>query len=243
MIRFIACLLVATSLTLTAQTKPPAIAAHILTYAPAGLPESSQMFYRTGAEIGLFRASAGTLGLPIEYNGPQTFALYASKADMEPPPEGQKPKPPAASVTLPANADVVLILCTRTTEDKIGLVAYDISSGNLKPGDYRIFNFSKSQTSIILGDQRLALAPGKDSLVRDSKWNTEIIAMPIKIATITDGKPKMVYSSFREHYPQRRNLMFLFDGRHPSRPITFVTFNADLQTRPAPANAAASSPP
>ncbi len=243
MTRALAVLLLVIPLPLQAQNQVPKFSTRILTYAPAGLPESPPLFYKSGADIELFRASAGTLGLPIEYTGPQTLALYSSKADFAPPPEGQKTKPPIASVNLPANADVVLVLCTRTAGNKIGLVAYDISSGNLKPGDYRIFNFSKAQTSLILGDQRLALAPGKDSLVRDSKWNTEIIAMPIKIATITDGKPKMVYSSFREHYPQRRNLMFLFDGRHPSRPITFVTFNADLQPRPAAANAAASGPP
>jgi hypothetical protein len=225
-------------LALHGQSQPPPITTRILTYAPAGLPASFQTYFRTGQAVELFTASAGTLGLPIEYTGPQTFALYASKADMLPVPEGQKPKPPVATVTLPLNCDVVLLLCTRTAGEKVGLVAYNITSNDLKPGDYRVFNFSKSQTSMILGEQRFALAPGKDSMVRDSAWHGEVVAFPIKIATIVDGKPKTAYSSIQEHYPQRRNLMFLFDGHHPSRPITFVTFNADL---PPPKPAATGS--
>jgi hypothetical protein len=226
-------------LSLNAQSQPKPITTRILTYAPAGLPESFKTFYRTGNEIELFTASAGTLGLPINYIGPATFALYGSKADMSPPAEGQKPKPPVATVVLPANADAILILCTRTADEKVGLVAFNITSNELRPGDYRVFNFSKSTTSIILGEQRFALPPGKDSMVRDASWHGEVMALPVKIATITDGKPKLAYSSMREHFPQRRNLMFLFEGRHPSRPITFVTFNADLP--PLPKNDAAGS--
>lgn len=244
MIRALTLLLLVLPLSLNAQNQPPLITTRILTYAPAGLPESFKVFYRTGNEVELFTASAGTLGLPINYTGPQTFALYGSKTDMFPPADGQKPKPPVATVTLPANADVVLILCTRTADDKVGLVAFNITSTELKPGDYRVFNFSKSTTSIILGEQRFALAPGKDTMVRDSSWHGEAIAFPIKIATITDGKPKIAYSSMREHFPQRRNLMFLFEGSHPSRPITFVTFNADLPApeKPATAEAPAGTP-
>jgi hypothetical protein len=239
MIRSLLFLLLFLPLALNAQNQPPLITTRILTYAPAGLPDSFKTFYRTGNEIELFTASAGTLGLPINYTGPQTFALYASKTDMLPPAEGQKPKSPVATVTLPANSDVVLILCTRTADGKVGLVAFNITSNELKPGDYRVFNFSKSTTSIILGEQRFALAPGKDSMVRDSSWHSEVIALPIKIATVVEGKPKLAFSSLREHFPQRRNLMFLFDGRHPSRPITFVTFNADLP--PLPKNEAVGS--
>lgn len=228
---------------LFAQNQPPLITTRILTYAPAGLPASFKTYFRTGQEIELFAASAGTLGLPIEYTGPQTFSLYASKADLEPPAEGQKPKPPVASVPLPANCDLVLLLCTRTAEDKVGLVAYNIASTELKPGDYRIFNFSRSQTSLILGEQKFTLAPGKDRMVRDSSWHDDIIALPIKIATVTDGKPTLAYSSLREHFPQRRNLMFLFDGSHPSRPITFFTFNADLPPPAKPATAPGAETP
>jgi len=237
MIRFITFILLLIPLALRAQNQPPFVTTRILTYAPAGLPTSFQSYFRTDQNIELFTASAGTLGLPIEYTGPQTFALYASKADLEPSPDGRKPAPPVATVTLPPNCDVVLLLCTRTADNKVGLVAYNITSNELKAGDYRVFNFSKSQTSLILGEQRFALASGKDCMVRDSAWHGDVIAFPIKIATVADGKPKLVYSSMREHYPQRRNLMFLFDGSHPSRPITFVTFNADLPA-PAKSNAA-----
>lgn len=228
MIRSIALLLLMTSLALQAQSPPPVISTNILTFAPASLPGSFQTYYRTAESVELFTASAGTLGLPTPYIGPQVFALYGSKADLEPPAPGQKPKPPIATVTLPKNCDIVLILCTRTADDKVGLVAYNLDSRELKMGDYRVFNFSKSPISMIMGDQRFALNPGKDSIVRDSKWHGETLALPIKIATVTDGKAKSVYSSFREHYSQSRTLMFLFDGSHPSRPITFATFNAEM---------------
>ncbi len=214
-------------LVLFAQSPPPVISTHILTFAPASLPGGFQTYFRTAASVELFTASAGTLGLPAPYIGPQVFALYGSKADLEPPAPGEKPKPPIATVTLPNNCDLVLILCTRTADDKVGLVAYNLDSRELKSGDYRVFNFSKTPVSMIMGDQRFALNSGKDSIVRDSKWHDESIALPIKIATVADGKAKSVYSSFREHYPQGRTLMFLFDGSHPSRPITFATFNAD----------------
>jgi len=235
MIRSIALWLVMAPLALFAQSPPPVISTHILTFAPASLPGGFQTFYRTAGNIELFTASAGTLGLPTPYTGPRLFALYGSKADLEPPSPGQKPKPPVASVTLPINCDLVLLLCTRTADNKVGLVAYNLDSRDLKSGDYRVFNFSKSPVSMIMGDQRFALTPGKDSIVRDSKWHDETIVLPIKIATVADGKAKSVYSSFREHYSQSRTLMFLFDGKHPSRPITFATFNADT---PAPKPAA-----
>jgi len=238
MIRSIALLLMMAPLALHAQSPPPVISTSIVTFAPASLPGGFQTYYRTAEGVELFTASAGTLGLPSPYTGPQIFALYGSKADLEPPAPGQKPKPPVASVTLPNNCDLVLILCTRTADNKVGLVAYNLDSRDLKSGDYRVFNFSKSPVSMIMGDQRFALNPGKDNIVRDSKWHGETIALPIKIATVADGKAKSVYSSFREHYSQSRTLMFLFNGSHPSRPITFATFNADTP----PAKPAASSP-
>lgn len=224
---------------LAALAQPALVTTRLFTYAPGGLPASFAGFYRTGQKVEPFNASAGTLGLPIDYVGPAVFELRPSVADFAPPPEGQKPQPPLASVTLPANADNVLVLCSSLADGKLRLTAYDISSGQLKPGDYRAFNFSRLPLSVILGDNRFALNPGKDTFIKDSKFQDKPIAFPLQIATITDGKAKKVFSSFWEHYPSRRNLLFFFDGRHPSEPITFANFSADL---PAPKAAATATP-
>lgn len=225
---FFLCLLVVPWIAASAQ--PPLVTTRLFTYAPGGLPPSFVGFYRSGQKIEPFNASSGTLGLPADYVGPALFELRASLADFAPPPEGQKPKPPLATVTLPTNADNVLLLCSSLADGKFRLTAYDISSGQLKPGDYRAFNFSKSPLSVILGENRFALAPGKDTLVKDSKWQDQPMAFPIQIATVSDGKAKKVFSSFWEHYPARRNLLFFFDGNHASEPITFANFSADLPT-------------
>ena len=219
---------------IAAQGQPALITTRLLTYAPGGLPPSFVGFYRTGQKVEPFNASSGTLGLAVDYVGPAVFELRASVADFTPPPEGQKPKPPLAFVTLPANADNVLLLCSSQADGKLRLTAYDISSGQLKAGDYRAFNFSKSPLSVILGDNRFALAPGKDTFIKDSKFHEKPMAFPMQIATVADGKAKKVFSSFWEHYPARRNLLFFFDGNHPSEPITFANFSADLPT-PKPA--------
>jgi len=227
MIRSLTLMFLMTPLALHAQRTSPAVSTHILTFAPTGLPETFQTYYRTAGNIELFTASVGTLGPPSPYTGPQDFALYTSKDDAEPATKRKPANPPAATVTLPEKSDLVLIVCNRADDDKVSLVAHDLDSKDLKTGDYRGFNFSKSTISMNMGDQTLSLEPGKDAVVRDSKWHDEILSLPIKMATVTDGKSRSVYSSFREHSPQDRTLMFLFDGNHPSRPITFATFNAE----------------
>jgi hypothetical protein len=241
MIRTLATLLLLATASLAPGQSEP-VSTRILTYAPAGLPESFQSFYRTGQKVEPFLASAGTLGLPIEYQGPPVFALYGSKADLETPADGSKPKPPLAVANLPAGSDCVLLVCTRTAGDKVGLKAYDIRSQELKTGDYRVFNFSRTPVSVILGENRFALQPGKDSFVRDPKWHREMLALPIQIAAIANGKPKLVFSTFWEHYPQRRSLLFLFDGKHASEPVVFANFSADLPARKPATGAAATAP-
>ncbi len=223
MIRSIALTLLMTPLVLHAQSSSPSVSTHILTFAPAKLPEGFQACFRTAGNNEPFAASAGTLGLPVPYNGPREFALYRSQAE----PGSPAGKTPLATVTLPGKCDLVLIVCTPSADEKVSLAAYDLDSRDLKSGDYRVFNFSKSNISMNMGDQSLELAPDKDAIVRDPKWQTEAIALPVKIATVIDGKTRPVYSSFREHSPKERTLMFLFDGTHPSRPITFTTFNAE----------------
>lgn len=234
MIRYlVAHLLLASAVIAPAQQET--VTTRIFTYAPAGLPESFEAYYRSGQNIERFLASAGTLGLPIAYTGPPVFSLFSSKADFAPE-DGKPPAPPLATATLPADSDCVLLVCTRNADGKTGLIAYDIRSDELKPGDYRVFNFSKTPVSIMIGSQRLSLTPGKDAFARDAKWHSETLAFPLQIATHENGKSTLVFSTFWEHYPQRRSLLFLFDGKHASEPIIFANFSADLPAR-APASA------
>ena len=113
---------------------------------------------------------------------------------------------------------------------KATLGTYDVSSNTLKPGNYRVFNFSKNSISVILGDQKFSVRPRMDRTVDDRKWHEETIALPLQIGTVVNKKTTLVYSSFWEHYPMRRNLLFLFDGRHPSEPVIFASF--DVGTPP-----------
>lgn len=197
-----------------------------VTFAPGGLPPEFTAFYQTNGVVQQFRAASTGLGLPISYRGPQTFILRENKEDFAAPPEGQKAKPPLASVTLPANADNILLLCSTAADGKIRLSAIDIASGTLKDGEYRVFNFAKSTVSVIMDENRFALKPGQDTLVRNSKWHKEPLAFHIQIATVINDEAKLVYSSVWEHYPKRRNLFFLFDGTPATSPIVFTNFDA-----------------
>lgn len=227
MIRSIVFLFIMIPLALHAQSPSARLFTHILTFSPSILPETFQPHYLTTVGIEQFATSVGTLGLPAPYAGPQEFALYGSKEDAEAAAGGKNSIVPIATVSLPEKCDLVLIICNRSADEKVSLAAYNLDSKDLKSGNYRIFNFSKSTVAINLGDQNLELAPGKDSMAMDPQWHAEVIALPMKISTINNGKTRPVYSSLREHSPQDRTLMFLFDGTHPSRPITFTTFNAE----------------
>ncbi len=239
---FYAFLLLLMALVAPAQT--PVISTRILTYAPAGVPDEMHPVYRSGKEILDFSASAVSLGAAINYSGPRTFSIYASREDLNPPPAGQNPPAPLASVNLPPTSDGVLIICTRTAQNKIGLVAFDIATSRFKPGDYHFFNFSRSTISIILGEEKVVMEPGQDKFTTNSKWQKEELALPLKMATVVEGEAKMFYSRFWEHYPGKRNLLFLFDGQDPSQPVTVTCMNAFLPpqkessgsgTGPAPA--------
>ena len=205
----------------------------ILTYAPAGLPAGFTAFYRTSTQVYAFSASAGNLGTPVLYTGPQQFVIRSSKEEFSLPADQLKDKPPLASINLPPNAETVLILCVPAEDGRVRLVAYDVSSNSLRRGSYRVFNFSSKPLSIILGDQRFTVAPKGDQSVDDPSWHQDSVAMPLQIATITDHKPKLVYSNFWEHFPQRRSLLFLFNGHHVSDPVIFSSFDVDSPPKAA----------
>ncbi|MGE9268242.1 MAG: hypothetical protein ACQKBY_09095 [Verrucomicrobiales bacterium] len=214
------------SLALQAQ-QSGGVKCYLLTYAPSGLPNDFQAFYRSGEEINPFRSSQSSLGVPVLYQGPRRFVLRASEADFAPPAEGEAPKPPLAFVDLPAGANNVLILALPKGETEgVRLVAYDLSTDELKKGDYRAFNFSNQAIAVKMGKQQFALKPGQDRFVKDGSWGSEAKALPLQVAISEGGKAKLVYSSYWEHYPQRRSLLFFFNGHHRTAPIVFSSFNA-----------------
>lgn len=201
----------------------------ILTYALGGLPENFTGYFKTGGEVLMFRASDGTLGVPIRYEGPRKFSLLESEAAFGPAPAGQEPKPPLASIDLPENADNVLVLAVPTaTGNKVALLAYDISAGTLPKGEYRVFNFSHSVLSMIFGSQKFVLPPGHDTVVKDSAWHEKIMTFPIRIATVKENVAKPVYSNFWEHNPSSRTLLFLFNGNRPAQAIRFMDFAVEV---------------
>lgn len=200
---------------------------NIITYAPVELPEDFKAFYKTGSDIYPFHASSSSIGIPVLYKGPRDFILRASEEDFSPPKEGEKPKPPLAFVELPVGADNVLVMAVPNQSTKgIRLVAYDISTRSLRSGDYMAFNFATTAVAVRFGEKKFTIQPGKELHVKNQKWREEVLALPLQIAIQIEGETKIVYSRYWEHYPQKRNLMFFFNGHHPSKPIVFSCFNA-----------------
>lgn len=228
--------------TLLPAQEPAIIKTKFVTCALGALPDDFSAFYKTGETVEEFMVSAASLGIPINYQGPRRFILHKSKADFAKPKDGEAPKPPLAWADLPEKSELVLLLCVPESEGKIRLLAYDISPKDLAAGDYKMFNFSHSTISVIMGKQKFTLAPGKQTLVKDDGWKTEVVALPFQIATVVDNKPNLVYSSFWEHYPVRRNLMFMFDGVDESMPIMFNHYNAGFPTERKAEESSSASP-
>jgi hypothetical protein len=201
-----------------AQNAPPAVKTEFLTIA---LDEPvSGLFYRNDQSVQPLDANLTGLGQPLPYAGPQRFDVRNAAAEFT----AKQPPPPAASVMLPPKADRVLIAFVKSTGKPLRLVAYDISGAGGKAGDYRFFNFSSKPLSIILDSQRFAVEPGKDRNVSSQSWREGVRDLPMQVAAVENNQPKLVYSSVWGHRPGRRNFIFMFDGRHPSKPIGISRF-------------------
>jgi hypothetical protein len=213
-----------------AQTPAPApvVSTEILTlalYDPV-----ADLFFHDGKEIQPFQANLTGLGQPLAYKGPQRFLLRAAAAEF-----AAKPLPaPAAAVDLPLDCNRVLMLCLKSGQDPLKLRTYDISTGKSKAGDYRFFNFSRQPISVILGGEKFALPAGRDTNVSDLSWGKETLDLPMQMAVVQKGKAKLVYSAVWGHRPGRRNFVFLFDGKHPSKPVGVYRF-FDVPSIAAPA--------
>jgi len=172
------------------------------------------LYYRTGEEVKEFTAGMNGLGAPFVYQGPRRFILHTSKEAFEPPKEGQKPPEPAAFVDLPERSGRVLLVCVPTEDKSLRLIAYDIAQNSMKGGDYKVFNFSNSNLSIILGDQRFIVPKSKDIQATDGAWDDGVLDLQCKIGIIQPDNKTVspAYSSVWGHRPIRRNMVFIFNG-------------------------------
>ncbi|MDH4445149.1 MAG: hypothetical protein QE267_08465 [Akkermansiaceae bacterium] len=206
-------------LTVSSLAQEPSVQTEILTIA---LDEAVDgLFFFDGKAAVPFQANTTGLSQPVTYIGPPRFVLRASAAEFV----AKPPLPaPAAFVDLPPNAKRVLLCCLKSENTALKIVTYDISSTSSRAGDYRLFNFSKQALSVKLGGKSLALDSKLDKNISDSSWQNDVLDLPIQVATVVDGKARLVYSSVWGHRPGRRNFVFMFDGSHPSKPISISRF-------------------
>ena len=180
-----------------------------------------QLFFHNGKDISRFQANPTGLGEPLVYKGPPRFVLRTSGAEFS----AKPPLPaPHAWVDLPTSSERVLIACLKSADAPVRLVAYDIAKARIDSGDYRFFNFSHSVISVIMGDKKIAIKPGENSLVSDVAWKKEIGEIDVAMAMMKDGRAKPVYSSQWGNRPGRRNYIFLFDGPQEYKPIRICRF-------------------
>lgn len=212
------------------QEQEPTITTEFLTIALDA--PVSDLFYKNAESVSRFEANLTGLGQPNPYKGPRRFVLRTSAAEFS-----LKPPlpPPAASVMLPATADRVLLACVQSTEGPLRIAAYDISSSGSKAGDYRFFNFGTKTLSLIIGGEKFTLNPGKDRVVSSQAWRESVLDLPMQVAKIEENKAKLAYSSVWGHRPGRRNFIFMFDGRHPSKPVAISRF-FDIPPAQSPAS-------
>lgn len=215
-----------------AQTPPPAVSTQILTLALHD--PVTDLFFFDGKVPQPFQANLTGLSQPLPYKGPRRFVLRSSAAEFT-----AEPLPaPVASVDLPLDCNRILMLCLKSGKEPLKLRPYDISTGKSKAGDYRFFNFSRQPISVILGGEKFGLPAGRDTIVGDLSWGKETLDLPMQMAVFDKGKAKLVYSAVWGHRPGRRNFVFLFDGKHASKPVGVYRF-FDVPSIAAPAGTAA----
>lgn len=206
-------------LTLSAFSQEVMVHTEIITIA---LDEAvDELYFSDGKAIKPFTANITGLSQPTAYNGTQKFILRTTPEEFS----AKPPLPqPAASVTLPLNADRVLLCCLKSGDAPLKIVAYNITSADSSAGDYRFFNFSAQPLSVILGEKSFALQPKLDKIVSDRSWRQDVLDLPMQVAVVENQKPRLVYSSIWGHRPGRRNFIFMFEGRHATKPISICRF-------------------
>ncbi len=203
----------------TAHSQEPTIETEILALA-LDQPVADLFFSSSGAPQP-FQANLTGLSEPLPYKGPVRFDLRSNKEEFL----AKPPLPaPTASVSLPQGADRILLLCVKSQDKPLRLVAYDISKGRSGVGDYRFFNFSQSTISAIFGEKKFAIQPGADTLLSDPAWKEDVLEIDMELAIIKDGKAKPAYTSVWGHRPGRRSFVFFFTGSQTYKPIRICRF-------------------
>ncbi len=187
------------------------------------------VFFQNAGKVEPFTSDRSGLGVSFDYTGTRELILRA-KADEF----AAKPPVPAplASVLLPEQAKLVLLVCGRGSGNKIKLTAYDVSVGAFRAGDYRVFNFSDKAVLLSLGKSKFALKPDEEKLVSDVALQEKALDVVVQIAQVENGELKRVYTSAWGHQPVKRNFVFLFNGRHPTRPIAIRRFSDHPEKTP-----------
>ena len=182
------------------------------------------LFFKPGEEVRPLGANVGALSQPMAYVGPPVLIIHDQESDFAPVDEGEEPPKPVAVVKLPERANRVLFVCQQPKEGEVNVRAYDISTGGQKAGDYRFFNFANFSVGVIMGKNKFVLPSGKERLVSESSWRSEVLDIPVQFGTLVEGKEKLVYSSMWGHRPAKRNMVFLFGSSDRNRPIAIGRF-------------------
>ena len=102
--------------------------------------------------------------------------------------------------------------------------AVGISTGELREGDYRVFNFSRQPVFAILNDKKVRVPPGKTTDLSAPSWRRETMDMTVKLGLPKEGKVQVVYSSVWGHRPGRRMFLFILDRSDEFRPLDIRRF-------------------
>ncbi len=178
-------------------------------------------FFHNGKDIVDFSANPTAIGEVMTYEGSPRLVIRHTQAEFT---QKDTLPAPAAWVDLPANTNRVLLACLKSKDKPLKIVAYDIGSAKLALGDYRVFNFSRSTVSLILGTEKRAVNSGSNEIVSNAKWAKNVMELDVMIAMVKDNKAKPVYSSQWGHRPGRRNYIFVFDGPFEYKPLHICRF-------------------
>lgn len=217
-------------LTCSATAQDTKFQTTLITYALGAPPGGFKAFFRNGEEIQPFGANGSGLSAPIKYSGSRKFEIRASEEAFAPPPAGQQAPPPLAVVELPAGVDNVLLIAAGAGQGKIRLLAYDVSANALKGGDYKVFNFSRSAVELNLGKKKLTIRSTQNEIMSDSSFQdpkTRGMELVIYRYDGTVRNPEPVKRSLWEHSAAKRNVLFLFDGKHKGEALGMMSMNIE----------------
>lgn len=185
------------------------------------------LYYRNGKDVVEMLASQQGIGAPFLYKGPRVISLYDDPSHLAPRKDDEPAPKPVLQALLPSEKNRALLVFAFSEKNKgvPGVKVYGIDTGDMKNGDYRLFNFSKNSIAGILGGkQKAALKPKQNTLLSSTKWRSDILDLDVQFATPINGKLERVYSSVWGHRPERRMFVFVFDRPDKNRPLDIRMF-------------------